>query len=71
MASRQDIRVFARLPDGSIRLAARYSNQPGWQWVYSGESKVRMLGDIIVNLSEPLPATDAAFADALGFQLGS
>jgi hypothetical protein len=49
----------------------RYSDKAEWQWVYNGESKLRMLGDIIVDLSEPLPANAAAFADALGFQLGT
>ena len=65
----QEIRVYARLPDGSIRRAVRPHDQPGWSWVYDGEAEVRRNGDITVALSEPLPANAAAFAAALGFSV--
>lgn len=67
----KEARILARLPDGSLRRAVHYKDRPDWQWVYDGASKQHLLGDIIVNLSEPLPANAAAFAAALGFVLGS
>ncbi len=63
----QEIRVYARLPNGSIRRAVRPHDQPGWSWVYDGEAATRRNGDIVVHLSEPLPATATEFAAALGF----
>ena len=68
MASRQEIRILARLPDGSLRCAVRYSDKPGWMWVYEGRSKLRLLGDIIVSL-DTLPDSAEAFAASLGFSL--
>ena len=65
----QEIRIYARLPDGSIRRAVRPHDQPGWSWVYDGETATRRNGDIVVSLSEPLPANAAGFAAALGFSV--
>ena len=63
MSGQQEVRIFARLSDGSLRRAVRYKDQPGWQWVYEGASKQHLLGDIIVNFfADVLPESAAEFA---------
>ena len=61
----QEIRIYARLPDGSVRRAVRPHDRPEWSWVYDGEAATRRLGDIIVSLSEPLPANVTEFLATL------
>jgi hypothetical protein len=57
----QPIRIFARLPDGSIRRAVRPHDRPEWSWVNDGEAATRRLGDIVVTLTPPLPANATEF----------
>ena len=61
----QEIRIYARLPDGSVRRAVRPHDRPEWSWVYDGEAATRRLGDITVRLSEPLPANATEFLVAV------
>lgn len=69
----QDIRIFARLGDGTLRRAVRYSDTPGWIWMYEGSGPLRRLGDIVVCAATEaaLPQSASAFADAFGITLVS
>ena len=68
-----EIRILARLSNGSLRRAERHPDNPmgpQWRWVYEGMSKQQLLADIIVSFpNDKLPTTAAEFAAALGFNL--
>jgi hypothetical protein len=49
----QEVRIFARLPDGSLRVAKREHDSPGWQWPIatgiSGPSAFN--GDVVLSVA--------------------
>ena len=61
----KDVRIFARLPDGTVRQAVRFGDSPTWSWVLNNESEVERQGDVILSFANVglLPK------DALGFLL--
>ena len=58
------VRIFARLGDGTLRMARRVPGSPGWSWpLYEGGARNGEFdADVIVSVStaEQLPANPAA-----------
>ena len=58
------VRIFARLGDGTLRMARRVPGAPGWSWpVYEGGARNGELdADVIVSVStvSQLPLNAAA-----------
>jgi hypothetical protein len=55
----QDVRIFARLPDGTLRVAVHAHDAPGWSWLIAGPSGPSALnGDVVLSVASvaDLPA---------------
>lgn len=66
----QNVRILARMFDGTLRIALRYGDQPGWLWAVASISEQQFNGDVIIQIpeNERLPGTDAEFRDILKAQ---
>ncbi len=66
----QSVRILARLADGSLRIATRYRDQPGWAWPVASSSQEQFYGDVVIKVANDtaLPQTDAEFLNLVKAQ---
>jgi hypothetical protein len=60
----KDVRLFARLGDGSLRRAVRYRDAPGWIWMSARDDAQQFNGDIIISVpnADTLPHSQGELA---------